>query len=209
MKSARFIPDVFYQRTQSIKTESFCQKNILCETVARRCAATKHCIMELQIGKILRRRKLTQRWLAEAVDVSPGYMSSLVSNQKKPSAELIEKMAEALGIEPGALWLSTRAIPVAGRVGAGSQVELVDAYAKGEGLYKIACPSDLEAEKVVGVEVRGDSMLPIFASGDVILFTRDFVGVDESVIGQVCVLETETWHGDAEAGASRQRARAL
>lgn len=81
-------------------------------------------------------------------------------------------------------------VAVAGRVGAGDEVPLADAYAKGAGLYHVARPSELAGKQVVAVEIEGTSMLPTYAPGDLIFYTRENQGVTVDVLGRVCICET-------------------
>ena len=84
----------------------------------------------------------------------------------------------------------------AGRVGAGARVPLVDVYEKGDGLYHVACPAGLSHGRgIVGVEVEGDSMLPVYRDGDVLFYTREALGVPTEAAGTICVCEDED--GDA------------
>ena len=131
-----------------------------------------------------------QARLAEALDLSPGYVSSLAQNKASPSPKLLEEIAEYLDIDPGWLIVKSRPVPVVGRVGAGSEVELVDAYARGDGLYHVDSPADLPARDVVAVEVVGDSMEPLITQGDVLFFSRDFVGLNVGAVGTVSIINT-------------------
>ena len=151
--------------------------------------ATSSIMKKLQISRVLARKKWSQTRLANAAGVSRGYMSSLVNNNSVPSLEVLERIADALDVDIGALY-GPRPVPVAGRVGGGACVELVDAFAKGDGLYHVACPDDLPASDVVAVEVTGDSMQPLINPGDVLFFTRRFVGIDDRVLNRVGICET-------------------
>ena len=106
------------------------------------------------------------------------------------------KVAAAFGVSvedflAGNLLFDRPAVSVAGHVGAGAIVELADAHAKGDGLYHIACPPQVSPHGIVGVEVRGDSMAPIYQPGDVLLYTRDALGVPSEAIGKICICEDE------------------
>lgn len=90
----------------------------------------------------------------------------------------------------GAMPSGAAPVAVAGRVGAGAKVPLVDTFEKGDGLYHIARPPQLPAHGVVAVEVEGDSMAPMYQPGHVLFFSRqapDAV-LDEDV-GLPCVIE--------------------
>lgn len=80
-------------------------------------------------------------------------------------------------------------VAVAGRVGAGAMVDLVDAFVKGDGLYRVAVPDGLSPRGIVAVEVEGDSMAPIYQPGSILFYSRDTVGVPTEAIGRICVCE--------------------
>ncbi|UFM63654.1 helix-turn-helix domain-containing protein [Paracoccus sp. MA] len=82
-------------------------------------------------------------------------------------------------------------IAVAGQVGAGAKVELVDAYEKGDGIYHVACPPQISPKGIVAVEVVGDSMMPAYQPGSILFYSRDALGVPTEAIGKVCVCEDE------------------
>lgn len=103
----------------------------------------------------------------------------------------IEQVARALGVTASDLVArTTMPVSVAGRVGAGARVPLVDAYAKGDGLYHVACPPQLVGRHVVAVEVEGDSMSPMYQPGHILFFSRaTHSGILESDVGSPCVVE--------------------
>lgn len=86
-------------------------------------------------------------------------------------------------------------IAIAGKVGAGAQVPLFDAYEKGDG-PQVECPPGLSPYGIVAVEVEGDSMEPVYSAGDLLFYTRnghDAVLSDD--IGHRCVCEDEDGMG--------------
>lgn len=54
--------------------------------------------MGLKLLVALYEKKVTQKELADAVGVSQGFISYLVKGQKKPSVELLKRIAEFLGM---------------------------------------------------------------------------------------------------------------
>lgn len=82
-------------------------------------------------------------------------------------------------------------IAVAGRVGAGAVVHLYDDHAKGDGLYHVLCPPQVSPSGIVGVEVTGDSMTPVYQPGDVLLYTRQAMGVPTEAIDRICVAQDD------------------
>lgn len=100
-------------------------------------------------------------------------------------------------------------IAVAGRVGARASVELVDAYAKGEGLYHVACPHEMRPTGVVAVEVVGDSMEPVYSEGDVLFYSRNSQsGILAEDIGKKCVvadMDGSVWVKQVQRGSEEGR----
>ncbi len=147
--------------------------------------------MKLRLKELLEERQLKQVWLVNKLDLSPGYVSHLVGNTRTPSPALLARLADAFGVPVAQLMADRPPVAVAGRIGAGAAVELVDAYPKGDGLYHVAAPEDLPASQIVAVEVVGDSMEPLIEEGDIIFFTRHFVGIDDAAVGHVAIVCTE------------------
>lgn len=150
---------------------------------------------------------LTERGLSvqKAADISGVKYHALYSilgrENAVPNAVLAQQIADGLGIPieyltKGAPLPNTEVVAVAGRVGAGARVPLIDAYAKGDGLFMVKCPPQIEPHDVVAVEVDGDSMAPMYQPGHVLFFTRNtHEGVLDEDIGRPCVIE------DAEGNA--------
>jgi len=154
--------------------------------------------MKYKIRKIRKERGLTQAAVVEAADISQPYLSQLEngSGGRAPSMETLIAIANVLDVRPSDLIDDAKPVAVAGKVGAGAKVPLVDAYAKGDGLYHVACPSELPHDVgIVGVEVEGDSMTPIYRDGDVLFYSRDTVGVPTEAVGAICVCEDANGDG--------------
>jgi DNA-binding XRE family transcriptional regulator len=154
--------------------------------------------MKYKIKKIRKDRGLTQAAVVEAAGISQPYLSQLEngSGGRAPSMETLIAIANVLNVRPSDLIDDAKPIAVAGKVGAGAKVPLVDAYAKGDGLYHVACPSELPHNiSIVGVEVEGDSMAPIHRDGDVLFYSRDTMGVPTEAVGAICVCEDENGDG--------------
>lgn len=115
--------------------------------------------------------------------------------QLTTSAEKARKIATGLGF----IWhhdeAATEYVSVAGRVGAGAEVDLYDAYPKGEGLYRVACPPQISSHGIVAVEVAGESMVPVYQPGTVLFYSRTTMGVPTEALGRICVCEDS--HGRA------------
>jgi transcriptional regulator with XRE-family HTH domain len=55
-------------------------------------------LMTLNLERHIRRAGLTQARLADMIGITPGYLSNLVSGRRKPSLDLLQKLAAALGV---------------------------------------------------------------------------------------------------------------
>lgn len=83
-------------------------------------------------------------------------------------------------------------VAVAGFVGAGAMVQLVDAFEKGNGFYHVRRPVQLKDLPVVAVEVKGDSMVPMYQPGDILFYSRPtHEGIASEDIGRPCVVEDQ------------------
>lgn len=107
------------------------------------------------------------------------------------------KMASAFGVSiedffEGNFSNIPERIAVPGHAGAGEEIFLTDDHPKGDGLYHVACPSLLPPRGVVAVEVRGDSMEPLYSEGDLLFYSRATAdGVPTEAIGKKVIAETE------------------
>ncbi|MDO6586826.1 S24 family peptidase [Salipiger sp. 1_MG-2023] len=117
------------------------------------------------------------------------------------------KVAHAFGVSMEAFMAGQISKPstiaIAGKVGAGAQVPVFDAYAKGDG-PQVECPPGLSPHGIVAVEVEGDSMEPMYSAGDLLFYTRQTDnGIPSDVIGHRCVVEDEDgmgWVKQVKAG---------
>ena len=115
----------------------------------------------------------------------------------QPRGEALPHLAEALDVH--VVWLRDgvgpqwRRIPVVGYVGAGEQFHAVDDLSQGAGHDMVDL--DLSGTDPIAVEVRGDSMMPVYRPGDRLLCSR-LAGSDESgFLGKDCVVRLTNGDG--------------
>ncbi|MDH3596297.1 MAG: helix-turn-helix domain-containing protein [Rhodospirillales bacterium] len=115
----------------------------------------------------------------------------------QPRGDTIPHLADALDVH--FVWLRDgvgpqwRRIPVVGYVGAGEQFHAVDDLSQGAGLDSV--DFDLGGVDPIAVEVRGESMLPVYRPGDRLLCSR-LAGSDESgFLGKDCVVKLTSGAG--------------
>ncbi len=120
--------------------------------------------------------------LAEAMGVRPGAVSEILGG---------ERLVKASEILPIMQYLELNLAPIMGRVGAGAVIEPDYEQVPPEGLGDIALPFPI-MEETVAFEVTGDSMLPKYESGDVIVVFKEQRYPLSSFYGEEAVVRLKT-----------------
>ncbi|EEX17034.1 putative phage repressor [Citreicella sp. SE45] len=152
---------------------------------------------------------LSQAALAERLDavvpknVDRSTINKMTLGKRAISAEELLRISEITGFDvPGEAPIRPTTA-IAGKVGAGAQVPVFDAYPKGGG-PQVECPPGLSPHGVVAVEVEGDSMEPVYSAGDLLFYTRDtHDGIPDDAIGHRCIVEDQDgmgWVKQVKAG---------
>ena len=115
------------------------------------------------IERALERTGKSKGGLARVMGVRPGAVSEILSGIRLIKASEIEPIMEYLGLN---------LVPIMGRVGAGAVIEPEDEQVPPEGLGEVELPFPISGE-TIAFEVSGDSMLPKYENGDVIVVYRD------------------------------------
>src|SRR5258706_9454986 len=105
----------------------------------------------------------TKGGLAMAMGVRPGAVSEILAEIRQIKATEIQPIIDYLGLN---------SVPIMGRVGAGASIEPEHEQVPPEGLGEIELPFPM-AEETIAFEVAGDSMLPKYENGDVIVVFRE------------------------------------
>jgi repressor LexA len=120
--------------------------------------------------------------LAAAMGVRPGAVSEILSGIRLIKASEIAPITE---------YLRLNSVPIMGRVGAGAVIEPEQEQIPPEGLGEVELPFPI-AEETIAFEVAGDSMLPKYENGDVIVVFRDQRHPLTSFYGEEAVVRLKT-----------------
>jgi repressor LexA len=115
------------------------------------------------IERGLERTGKSKGGLAKAMGVRAGAVSEILSGIRLIKASEIAPIME---------YLELNSVPIMGRVGAGAVIEPDTEQVPPEGIGDIELPFPI-AEETIAFEVSGDSMLPKYENGDVIVVYRE------------------------------------
>src|SRR5437868_14030426 len=114
--------------------------------------------------------------------VRPGAVSEILSGLR---------LIKATEIQPIIDYLELNSVPIMGRVGAGAVIEPEHEQVPPEGLGEVELPFPI-AEETIAFEVAGDSMLPKYENGDVIVVYRDQRHPVSSFYGEEAAVRLKT-----------------
>src|SRR5437773_6207202 len=115
------------------------------------------------IERGLEQQGKTKGGLATAMGVRAGAVSEILSGIRLIKASEIAPIIE---------YLELNSVPIMGRVGAGASIEPEHEQLPPEGLGEVELPFPFP-EETIAFEVAGDSMLPKYENGDVIVVFRE------------------------------------
>jgi repressor LexA len=124
--------------------------------------------------------------LAEALGLWPSAITALLNGQRELKAREIPIVARYLELDmpqPGE-------VRVMGYVGAGAAIDPDAEQVPPDGLATVTLPFPLPDE-MIGLEVRGDSMLPRYDDGDVIVVYREQHRPLDTFFGEEAAVRTK------------------
>ncbi len=152
------------------------------------------------LERIIAEKGTNNRAVAEAAGLGHTAVRDIITRKvRNPTFATLLKLSEVLGVDvarvvgiEGDQVKPVDLVAVAGKVGAGAKVPLIDSFAKGDGLYHVECPPQLSPHGIVAVEVEGDSMTPMYQPGHVLFYSRaTHEGILDDDVGHPCVVEGE------------------
>lgn len=124
----------------------------------------------------------TKGGLATAMGVRPGAVSEILSGLRLIKASEIADIID---------YLELNSVPIMGRVGAGATIEPEYEQVPPEGLGEVELPFPI-SEETIAFEVAGDSMLPKYENGDIIVVYKEQRHPLESFYGEEAAVRLMT-----------------
>lgn len=147
------------------------------------------------MGNMLKSLREARGWTheraADEMKVSRSQFIKLERGERRLTADYINQAAEAFGVRPADVIDDPEdsIIPLMGYIGAGAEILPEFEQVPPEGLDQIHVPFPLPAE-MIALEVRGDSMLPVYKEGHVIVVYKDQKKPVSSFYGEEAAVRT-------------------
>ncbi|NTE87237.1 XRE family transcriptional regulator [Agrobacterium rubi] len=115
-------------------------------------------------------RGWTHEKAAEEMGVSRSQFIKLERGERRMTIDYINRAAKAFGLRPSDIVddMNDNTVPLVGYIGAGSEIMPEFEQIPPEGLEQISVPFPLPDE-MIALEVRGESMLPVYKDGHVLI----------------------------------------
>lgn len=127
-------------------------------------------IMGNKLKSLREERGWTHEKAAEEMGVSRSQFIKLERGERRMTIDYINRAAKAFGLRPSDIVddMNDNTVPLVGYIGAGSEIMPEFEQIPPEGLEQISVPFPLPDE-MIALEVRGESMLPVYKDGHVLI----------------------------------------
>lgn len=122
--------------------------------------------------------------LARHLGIENDKVSKILAGTRQVQASELPKILSFFGEQ----LTEARKVPVVGYVGGGAEIYPIDDHMKGDGLEHVDAPPGA-GRNAVAVVVRGDSMLPKYEDGDVLIY--DDHEDPAALINKTCIVQLE------------------
>lgn len=136
-------------------------------------------------------RDWTQEELADAIPTTQSNVSRWLSG-REPRGRSMERIRE-LAVESGVIErepVATNKVTIMGRVGAGALID-VEFEQPGDGHDSVELPF-FYPDPIIAFEIEGESQLPVYEPGEVIVCLRDQVRATDHYLGVPVVVRVST-----------------
>lgn len=126
-----------------------------------------------KIVMIRKNKRISQKKLAQMLNWNPSNLVRIEKGRVTPSLKTLEEIAEKLEVPVSYLIDNSGLppqIPIVSFASAGEAVNFTDqGYPQGGGMYFIDRPANFSDPNGFGIEVSGDSMVPKYEDGQIVL----------------------------------------
>jgi transcriptional regulator with XRE-family HTH domain len=133
---------------------------------------------------------LSMKAVSVRAGLNPSAVHDIIKRGNAPSIESFLAICRALGVSPSQLLegesRASVTIPIVGFVSAGEGWTSLDGATGPEDAIEF----ELGAHDTIGLEVRGNSMAPVYRNGDFLICFRQFGPNADNCIGRDCVVRT-------------------
>ncbi len=149
-----------------------------------------------RVRALLKSGGLTMKAASLAAGQGETFVRDILERDRSPSIENFSALARTLGTsvsdllaEEGPHAGEGSVIAIMGYIGAGAEIDPDFEQVPPDGLDQVALPFAVP-EEMIGFQVRGDSMLPKYDDGDVVVVPREQRRATESMIGEDAAVRT-------------------
>ncbi|MGB3536822.1 MAG: LexA family transcriptional regulator [Mesorhizobium sp.] len=149
---------------------------------------------EVRFRTLMEDRGYTMKSLSLAAGLNESFVRDMLNRKRQPGIDKLTRLLAAMGVSVSEFMNEgrpndTRAVPLMGFIGAGAEVEPDFEQVPPEGLDQIQVPFALPSD-MIAFQVRGDSMMPQFRDGAVLIVYREQRRSLESFYGEEAAVRT-------------------